>query len=403
MTSKQFKSTDQSVPYFPKTLVKRALTGAICALFITMNPAQAAQIYGSVFTQPINGFMPYFPSVGTQLFQVAGGGKPYLASENGDQKAVIKIGDTLRVPTNLQEAAYNQYYSWADADGAGQYSDQEDKANINLSVEWYLLEQGETTINPGVNARLLTATDGVSTATGTTATNSQGPGYTVGIIALDKQIGFRIKAYSTRGVPNEGVYLDVPNVAYLGKQVIDPTDPSIPPQTVVPDEQAQHPDIENKPVAPGADYIVEVIDLKTNQLIGNNLAYVNREYQAVIKVLNADKTAYEDKTEEYKKYLTWSIYSGNSAAGFQSQVEHMTYQGLMQLTGDLEAFDPDKATFTADAKVQARFTRQDNTVFKTQDVNENTLDQLLNLPPHFSDQGLVLKVNLILPNESKEQ
>ncbi|SET16111.1 hypothetical protein [Thorsellia anophelis] len=372
------------------------MIAAMCFGGIMSTPVMAAQVFNSGYTQEIHGHMPYFSSIGAILYQ-ATNGAVYDAAANEGAKAVIKVGDTLRVPTHIEEAAYNQFYTWADADGTGTVGDTEHKANINLSFEWYLLESGATTIVPGVNAKLLTTSDGV-----TVDTARNGAGYVVGVDALNKQIGFRVKAYSVKGVPNEGVYLDVPNVAYLGQQVIDETDPSVPPTAVPPGPETENPNIDNKPVAPGAKYIVDIIDVKTNQPLGNNKVYVNREYKAVIRALNEAQTGYDDVTETMEKYLTWSVYSGNSQSGYVAQVENMTHQGLLNITGDINDFDPDSPTYTEDTKVQSRFTSGDNTTFKTQDLNANALDQVMNLPPHFSEQGLQLRVNLILPDETTE-
>lgn len=385
--------------------IKSAIASFVLAVLpISLN---AAQIYDSQITTPIHGYRPYLPSVGPYLYQEANPDVIYKAIENDGQKVQVKAGDTLRVPTYLAENAYSAYYTWADLDSTPTASDIEDKEQINLTFEWYLLDANATEIKPGENARLLTAADGVVQDDG-----KIGPSYTVGLNAVGSQIGFRIKAWSEKGLPTEGIYLDVPNIAYLGKQT-SPTDPSLPPITEIPDpgvEEDKHPDIEDKVVGMDNEVIVKIYDITEGEskavLVDEDTPiYVTRIYRAAVERWDAKSLAYVDKTSEYEDFLTWSLYEGQDPADAKPVYEFMTANGrINNIPTDAEAlkvFNPLNTPFTYDsidqAAIKAKFIEGDNTVFKVQDTNQDALPKAAALAPNFSEQSLKLKVRLVLP------
>ncbi|MFC0178734.1 hypothetical protein [Thorsellia kenyensis] len=371
--------------YFKKTAVALAVFTSFMA-----SPVFAAQVFKSTYTQPIEGFPPIIKSVGAQLYLQEDPTKPY---EGGTDKpsVTIRVGDIVRVPTHLKEEAYSKFYEVYDLD-----KDTEDKKNIVLNFEWYLLDEGATKID--ASAKKLGVKDGVSGNP-----NDLGQSYVVGPDAIGKQIGFRIKPYTQIGLPLEGTYLDVPNIAYLGGQdyPVDEEGNPIPDLPPVDKPEESNPAIEDKPVVPGKQYLVQIFDVKTQENLGGQKVFVNREYGARVLVLNEESNSYEDKTDEYKQYITWNLYYTDSN-GHNKRAEYMTAKGYMNVPSDEEAlkdFNPDEATYQPDASVQARFVNQDNTVFKTQVNNEGTIDALKTQGPNFSDQGLNLRVNLVLPGQ----
>ncbi|SET57874.1 hypothetical protein [Thorsellia anophelis] len=385
--------------------IKSAITSFI--LVVLPLSVNAAQIYDSEITTPINGYRPYLPSVGPYLYQQANPDVIYKAIENDGQKVQVKAGDTLRVPTYLIDDAYSVYYTWADLDSTNTASDIEDKEQINLTFEWYLLEANSTEIKPGENATLLTSDDGVVNDDG-----EIGPSYTVGLNAVGSQIGFRIKAWSERGLPKEGVYLDVPNIAYLGKQT-SPVDPSLPPVTKVPEpglEEDKHPDIEDKVVGMDNEFIVKIYDITDGEekavlLEEDTPIYVTRTYKASVEKWDAVSLDYVDKTAEYEDFLTWSLYEVQDSNETTPVYEFMTANGMINNIPTeakaLKAFSPLETPFTYDAvdlaEIKAKFIKGDNTVFKLQDTNQDALPQAATLAPNFSEQSLQLKVRLVLP------
>lgn len=378
-----------------------------CVLATVSSFTQAAQLYDSDYTNQIHGFMPIIPSVGPYLFQAENPTVIYKASENGNIKAEVKVGDKLTVPTSLKEEAYNLYYSWADADGVGQYSDIEDKENINLSFEWYLVKDGSSKIIPDVSAEKLQPEDGVLTDS-----SELGPTYIVGPEAVGKKIGFRIKAYSQRGLPKEGIYLDVPNIAYLGQQ-IGSTDPSVLPETVQPDaddESTKHPDIADKTVNKGDDYIIRIKDITQGEAAGKWLQatdpiYVTHIYKAYVQKWDEETNRYQESTESLEQYITWNLYLKNDVGPSTPIYEYMTAKGVINNIpsnpAELAAFDLSKNVFTYDdqdkAEIAARFVEGNNQVFKIQNTNSDALPKTKVTPENYSEQNLELKVKLIVP------
>ncbi|MFC0180383.1 hypothetical protein [Thorsellia kenyensis] len=381
-----------------KFMLKTAVAAFVMA---TMSlSVQALQTYDSPMTKPINGFMPFIPSVGPYLFR---DDVQYLASENNNVKTQIKVGDILRVPTSLEEAAYSKYYQWADKDSigsVGEDSDVEDKEKINLDFEWYRLPVGATTIDPENDTKIESTTGLLGNEK-----NVSGPTYQVSEDDVGYQIGFRIKAWSERGIPNEGVYLDVVNVAYLGKQT-GPTDPSQPPGTPGPGDKEEHPDIKDKPVGIDDEFRIVIKDI-TNGEVGapvigiNDTIYVTHKYKAEVTKYDPQTKEYKDATEEYKDYLTWNVYQDDGTPVY----EYLTSKGqISNIPTDPTAFanfDPIKTPFIYNdedkAEIIAKFaTKNDSTVFAIQDTNDNALPKTKSIEPNFSEQGLKLKVRLLV-------
>lgn len=152
-------------------------------------------------------------------------------------------------------------------------------------------------------------------------------------------------------------------------------------------------------------YQIQIFDTVTNKvLLENEDAFVNREYTVKIGVWNETTQQYEDQTESLNDYITWSLYQFDESGNVIDIVKHMTANGYMNVPEESEklaAFDPNaEGIFTKDENIQNRFTMGNNMTFKTQENNENTVNILKDKGPNFSEQGLKMRVYLVLPNQS---
>lgn len=148
--------------------------------------------------------------------------------------------------------------------------------------------------------------------------------------------------------------------------------------------------------------IFEINPKDPNQLteVTNSKYYVNREYKAQVSVYNPITEAYEDKTEQLKDFVTWGLYEVQDNQMID-RVKFMTAKGIMDVPStdeELKLFDPRTASFKDNTSVSSHFRTDDNTIFKTQTTNSDSVDLLQDKRPNFSEQSLKLRVDLVLPS-----
>ncbi|SET57900.1 hypothetical protein [Thorsellia anophelis] len=416
--------------FFKRTAIAIALSSS----FFAMTANAALVQFDSAPTNQIHGFVPIFPAMGAAITKKDEPTVPYAASANGNAKTKVEVGDTLYVPVNIaneirtanEEALGNKIYRYADLDG-----DAENSTEIALSVEWFSVAKGSTTLAGGKSL-------GKGIQTG-----EFGVPYTVQMSDAGRQIGFRVTPISALGLPLEGYAIEVPNVALLAGQaypeITDPSnpgtdtdgdgkpdepgtvDPSQPPVVIVPvdPENPGGTDPENPNIGGGGivdsgypKYQVVIVNSNNEAMSGTGakVAYVNSQYRAKILKIDQDPTTGEialtngevtyseldeAATSKLSNNIVWQlsnedgmvVSTGLSEAAFSTDVE-----GLTALLAD-KALDP---MYKEGADITGRLTGENTLVFKTQLNNEDALHVGA---PNNSEQGLTIKAILVADDE----
>lgn len=372
---------------------------------LSINAFAVLTPYESNQSRQTYGLQPIIESIGTVIFKYKTD-VPYEASKNNNAKTEPQVGDTLYVPVDVLESvkakfaeAYTpQIYTFNDWDG-----DIEDAKNIAYEVKWYVLEADDTA----------TTLDGKTPEQTNVFANDFGVPFILAPEALGKKVAFRITPRTTNGLPNIGQPLDVMDISKLAGQKYpedgngnpDPTQPPVIDETK---PGIDNPNIDKPVVEIGSErYDVAVYNEKNERLDNASavIPYVNSTYHVVVRRINATNDGYEDVTnnDEIKNNLVWTMH----------RVDPVTGTSLVVNTGiatDAAGDETELNTLRQQPEFVVRIAQDgdqisarlgdDTTTFKTQLKNVNALYKG---EPHFSEQGLQLKVVLIADNgESAE-